>query len=122
MKPLNNLNNVERAKLLFELHPAQIPAFIKYATEVLNRQLADVTDLKANWNNGMISAEYWIGLMFDLRKQIVKYNPQISKSKALFSDQLFDGFLALITTTILGNYIAVNKDTKFNLTVQLLFM
>lgn len=120
MKSLQNLNNVERAKLLFELFPESIPGFITYVKEATANY--DKEDLRKTWSNGMIGVDWWISLLDDVQAILIKYGSSISKSKNLFSDQLFDGYNAFVTSTLLSNY--ANKsgiDKKFTAMVKILF-
>ena len=123
MKSLDKLNNVERAKLLFELFPDSIKGFVEWAQIYLESGLTEesLANMAKTWNNGMISYEMWVDLLRGVKKVIDKYKPTLHKSKFHFSDQLFDGYLAFVSTTLLSVYTEKQNNKKFNQTINLLF-
>jgi hypothetical protein len=123
MKTLETLNNVERAKLLFELFPDAIPAFLDCAKVIASRILKDPDSLKEQWNGVLITAGFWIELAKDTSQRIDKYHARLQTSSRLFSEQLFDGYNALFSSHCLQQYAANETCTnkRFAQLVAVLF-
>ena len=124
MKPLAQLNNVERAKLLFELFPGCISDFLVFQKEVTDNLMRDPDQLKENWDNGFITMEFWIRLAAETQKTLDKYNQRLTKRSQIFADQLFHGYKALYAAHCLQQYVKHHSpsDMHFKNAVELLFM
>lgn len=123
MQTLDKLNNVERAKLLFDLLPADIPAFIDF-TKSLAEQVTENPDaLREKWQTPLLNVEMWVRLAQAVYEAIKKYGSKLSKSGRLFSDQLFDGYLALFSVHCLQQFVqyAELKERRFKTAVELFF-
>jgi hypothetical protein len=123
MKPLAQLNNVERAKLLFELFPREIPDFLAFQKAVTDNLLRDPDQLKDDWNNQIFTIDFWIRTASDVNKALERYSLRLTKSSRLFADQLFDGYNALYTAHCLQQYIKhkTPESEKFKTVIELLF-
>ena len=123
MQPLTQLNNTERAKLLFELFPGEIPDFLFFLKSVTDNLVGDPDQLKERWINRFCSAECWLRLAGAIQKKLDRYKQQLPKRSRLFGDQLFDGYTALYTAHCLQQYIQHGKpaDAHFKNAVELLF-
>jgi hypothetical protein len=95
MKPLDQLNNVERAKLLHELMPGTIQDFLDYAKGLVTYIRTHQAELAESWGEQFFSFDAWLRLAQDAEKRIDRYGAQLVKSSRLFADQLFDGYTAL---------------------------
>jgi hypothetical protein len=104
MKPLRNLNNVERAKLLFELFPDEMPQFLAVMEEITQKVLKDPDQLRTKWEGQLITVEFWFQLIKKSIEINDKYGKKLSKNSKLFSDQLFDGYQALYSSHCLHQY------------------
>ena len=111
MKSLEQLNNVERAKLFFELFPENIPGIICCIKSIAGTICNDPADMKQKWKHQIFTAGFWIGLTADIRKRIDKYLQRLAKSSRLFSDQLFDGYNALFSVHCLQQYIKAEENS-----------
>lgn len=123
MKPLKDLNNVERARLLHSLFPAEIPAFLAFTLNLCAATQENEKDMRQRWDNPIISFNQWLTLVQNVEAAIKKYGPNSFKSRYLFSDQLFDGYNALYLSHCLHQYISRmnQEDRKFAAMVQILF-
>lgn len=123
MKPLNNLNTVERAKLLHELFPDEIPDILKYVKCLSITIEKEKEMLNSKWNNQLFSFAFWLSLAKDAEKKIDQYGEKLHKSSRLFADQLFDGYAALYLAHCLIQLITQQEyqNKKFAKAVQLLF-
>ena len=124
MKPLAQLNNAERAKLLFEWFPQEVPDFLVFQKAITENLLRDPAQIKDHWQNQFFTAEFWLKLAAIANKVLDKYKARLAGSSRLFSDQLFDGYVALYSAHCLHEYIKYNKqeDPKLTTAVELLFM
>jgi hypothetical protein len=115
MKQLEILTNVDRAKLLHELRPLPIKDYLEYAKGLIGYLQAHQKEIEPTWTNDMFSFQYWLSLALDVEKRIERYGDQLCKSSRLFSDQLFNGMLALWSADALLKYTETTecKDTKF---------
>lgn len=123
MKPLEQLLNVEKGKLLFELFPEDMPAVLQYAKSMSLTIQEEQEKIHLNWQNGLMSFDLWLSLAIQAEQVINKYGRQLEKSSSLFSDQLFDGYLAAYMAHCLIQFTTISKhpNRKFCLAVDLLF-
>ena len=123
MKPLEQLNNVERAKLLHELFKTEIPAFLTFAknTAVIIREQQET--YRNAWKDQLFTFDFWLRLACDTGEKIDRYGAKLESQSKLFSDQLFDGYHALFMAHCLHQYIQVHraKNEKFTKAIELLF-
>lgn len=123
MKPLNKLNNVEKAKLLFELFPEEMPQLIAFINDCTQSIINDPGKLKAKPIDQIDTTEFWQGLVDDAKRKLDLYGNKLAKRSRLFSDQLFDGNNSLYACYCLHEYLRSNSYTnrKFRYGVLLLF-
>lgn len=105
MKQLTALNNVERARILFELFPSEIPAFLEFQKSITDNLVSNPDQLKEKWENQFFNFEFWMSLVTEVQQKLEKYSYSLSKKSKLFADQLFDGYLALYSAHSLHEYI-----------------
>jgi hypothetical protein len=123
MKPLDNLNNVERAKLLHELFPNEIPASLKYVKSLSITIEEEKEILNSKWDNQLFSFAFWLSLAKDAERKIDQYGEKLHKSSRLFADQLFDGYAAFYLAHCLIQHTSQqeHQNKKFTKAVGLLF-
>lgn len=123
MQTLDKLNNVERAKLLFDLLPATIPAFIDFTKSLAERVTENPDTLREKWETPLLNVDMWLKLAGAVHDAIEKYGSSLSKSGRLFSDQLFDGYLALFSVHCLQQFVqhAELKEPRLKTAVELFF-
>ena len=123
MKPLEQLNNVERAKLLHELFKNEIPYFLTFAknTAVMIREQQE--EFRIVWKDQLFTFDFWLQLARETAENIGRYGSRLEKQSRLFSDQLFDGYHALFMAHCLQQYTKVHstKNEKFTKAIELLF-
>ena len=105
MKRLEQLDNVQRAKLLHELLPASIQGFIDYAKGSAVYMQAHQSEIAQSWDGQFFSFDAWLELAKDAEKRIDRYSDQLCKSSRLFSDQLFDGPTGIWSGDTLFKYV-----------------
>ena len=123
MKPLEDLINVEKARLLHELFPQEIPALLEYTNNMCLTILEDEQAIRNQWKNGLLTVEAWLSFVEEVRNKIGKYGKRLHTQSRLFADQLFDGYTALYMVHCMLSYTTIRKHSnhKFVLAIDLLF-
>ncbi len=123
MKPLEELTNVEKARLLHQLFPEEIPALLQYIEGVSQSIQERAPQERAAWTNGSFSFDCWLSLISDSQRSIRHYGNRLHSNSRLFADQLFDGYLAVYMVHCLTLYIRIRKHPrqKFVAAIDLLF-
>jgi hypothetical protein len=123
MKPLADMNNVEKAKLLHKLFPAEMPDLVDFIEGMAETTKEDGDLLRPNWNNPILSVDDWLNLAVQIGEAIKENKTKIAKSSNIFSDQLFEWLLALFTIHCVTTYTSVREhpNPKFTIAVNLLF-
>ncbi len=123
MKPLEDLINVEKARLLHELFPQEIPALLEYTNSMCFTILKDEQAIRNQWENGLITIEAWLSFVEEVRNKIGKYGKRLHTQSRLFACQLFDGYTALYMVHCMLLYTTIRKhgNHKFVLAIDLLF-
>ena len=123
MKPIEQLVNVEKARLLHQLFPSEIPALMEFVQSMCDTIKENEQSQRKQWENGLFGFDFWLSLVIEVEKKIKQYGVQLHKSNKLFSDQLFDGYLAFYMVHCLLVYTTTREHTnrKFTIAVDLLF-
>ena len=123
MKPFYNLTNVDKAKVLHELFPDEMPAFLEFVKSVSRLIDEKHAELNATWKHQLFTFEFWVNLSKDAENKINQYNKKLHTSSRLFADQLFDGYAAFFAVHCLIEYIkkADCKNEKFVKAVDMFF-
>lgn len=121
MKAVNEMNNVERGKLLADLFPSELQGILD-AIPLIYKMLSDnKEEIAGNWDNGLITFDFWLSLANRIDGIIAKEGKQLLKSRR-FSDQLFDGYNALFTIDCIVKYSEKErKGSNFYHLVNALF-
>ena len=123
MKPLSQLDNITRAKMLYELFPSEIPPFLEFMKAATENLLRDPDQIREKWNIPLFSVELWIRTATEINTAINKCGYKLSKSSRLFTDQLFDGYRALYSAHCLQQYVIhqTPENERFIQAVNLFF-
>ena len=70
MKPLEQLINVEKGKLLHELFPDEMPALLQHIKDTCSLIDTDKDTIKARWENGLLTADFWFALSGNVNRII----------------------------------------------------
>jgi hypothetical protein len=109
MKAIEQLTNVEKANLLHQLFPSEIPAFIAFVTGMAASIKEDEEQQRAQWDNGFLSFDFWLNQVEHVEEKIRRYDSRLHTSNRLFSEQLFDGYLAMYMNHCLVVYTTVKE-------------
>lgn len=121
MKTIQQLMNVDKAKIMFDLFRDEIPEFLEYTKALAEKVASDKEELITNWNNPFLSYHQWLQLAEYVADAIKKYGKNLTKSGNLFTDQLFDGYLAIFTNHCLEQYANKAQSPKFKLAIDLFY-
>ena len=123
MKPLEQLINVEKARLLHELFSQEIPALLTYTYNMCLTLLEDEQSMRSHWKNAFLTVDAWLSFIRTAKEIIDKYEKRLQKQSDLFADRLFEGFIALYMVHCLTLYSTVQRhpNHEFVLAVDLLF-
>lgn len=123
MKLLENLTNVEKARLLHELFPQEIPALLEFTNNMRIAIQEDEQLARDQWKNGLLTVEARLSFAEEVRSKIDKYRKKLHTHSRLFADQLFDGYHALYMVHCLTLYTTTHKHSnkKFVVAVDLFF-
>lgn len=122
MKALKDLTNTEKARLLHDLFPDEIPAFLENLDQVCCDFQTHKEEYAENWGEGFIPFNYWLSLSIETMKILERHKFNMKKSSRVFSDQLFYTYTSLFVNDRIIKYAdQVCKNEKFKLTVDLLY-
>lgn len=122
MKPLKEMNNLDKGKMLFDLFPEHRQSFVESLKEACEYFEKYKNEEEKEWTpNSLITFEFWFQLSETILKSIIKNTPFIYKKKGVFVDQLFDGYIALFTIDQLIKYSEQSMDFKFKNFVKSIF-
>jgi hypothetical protein len=123
MKAIEKLTNVEKAKLLHQLFPGEIVAFLDFVQDMCDTVQEEEKTQGLKWDDGLITFDFWLSLVNQIDRLLKKYSRKQFNSEHLFADQLFDGYLAMYMVHCLIIYTTTRilPNSKFTKAVDLLF-
>ncbi|MBV8388975.1 MAG: hypothetical protein JO080_04160 [Mucilaginibacter sp.] len=123
MKTIEQLTNVDKAKIIFDLFRNEIPEFLEYVGYMADKVLNDKDELTANWNNPFLSYQQWLSLSEHVSATVKRYDKTLSKSGNVFAEQLFGGYSALFTNHCLEQYgLHRVKSPRFTQAINLFYL
>ncbi|WP_018612078.1 hypothetical protein [Segetibacter koreensis] len=122
MKPLNKLTPLEKAELLFELFPQEMPGLIEFSTELTQSIIDNPEEMKKSINL-LHSTPFWFQLVHKAKINFDTYGNSLAEISSLFSKQLFDRYDHIYASYCLHQYLIKEKWTnrKFRDAIMLLF-
>lgn len=121
MKPFDELNIIDKARLLHELFPDEIKGFIEFMLQTTNAIATGQQNIKANWGGKQFTTDGWVELAKETDRRIVRNFDALQKNKQRFGDQLFDGYTGLFTVQCMREYMNVCESNKFAEAMKFLF-
>lgn len=125
MKPLQSMNNVDKGKLLATLFPEQVQGILESITAAHAFLNENEETLRSTWENTLLPFDFWLRLAEQAREIINNYGQKLAKSTSLFSDQLFDGYIAIFTIDCIAKHASsvppLPENNRYGLAVKLLF-
>ena len=121
MKPLQNLNNVEKGKLLAALFPEQVQGILDSLQQACQFLTDNEDAIRSSWDNTFVPFEFWYRVAGNVADAIIRNGKSLTKSSSLFADHLFDGHNALFTIDCIIKQAKHNENLKYRQAVALLF-
>lgn len=122
MRALSLLTGSEKARLLHDLFPNEIPLLLEDISLFCAAFEAEKEKYREKWNSGFMSFDYWQSLAEETAGIIKKHGFNMKKSSRVFSDQLYFTYTSLFVTDRIIKYAEQHsKDEKFKLVVRALF-
>lgn len=121
MKALHTLTGAEKARLLHELFPDEIPTLLEAIEEFCADFKASKEEYREHWKEGFMPFEYWQGLAEETAGLLKKYKFNMKRSSRVFSDQLYYTYTSLFVTDRIVKYAEASDNAKFKLIVQAFF-
>lgn len=123
MKALTQFTNVDKAALLHQLFPEEIPALLEFITGMCQSIKEDEALNRKAWDARFMSFDYWLTLTNQAEDLIKLKKSLMIKSYKVFSEQLFSGYTAIYVNHCICVYTKtkVHPNPKFSLAVQLIF-
>jgi len=104
MKSINQYSNIEKARTLHQLFPNEMKGFIAFAKAHAEETIEQKDKLAENWDSQPFQFNFWLQLAEEVAKKTKFYNGKLVTNSKLFSEQLFDGYLAIYTNNCFDLY------------------
>ena len=122
MKPVNKLTPIEKAELLFELFPQEMPGLIEFSRALTQSIIDNPEEMKKSMNL-LHSTPFWFQLVHKAKINFDTYGNSLAEIATLFSKLLFDKYDHIYGSYCLHQYLIEEKWTnrKFRDAIMLLF-
>lgn len=111
--------------MLATLFPEQVQRILDSLTAAHAFLNENEETLRSTWENTLLPFDFWMQLAEQVQSIIRNYGQKLTKSTSLFSDQLFDGYLAILTIDCIVKQAAalppLPENRRYGLAVQMLF-
>lgn len=123
MNSLHNFTNVDKAALLHQLFPQEIPALLEFISGMCQSIREEEDRNRKAWDDGFMSFDFWLSLLKETEQILKAKRQKMKDSHRVFSDQLFSGYTALFVNHCIWVYTSTRtpSNPKFTLAVRLLF-
>jgi len=122
MKALQDLTNTEKARLLYDLFPAEISLFLDDLTKVCEDLKEQKEAYLKEWDCSFIKFEYWFSLVEITADILKRHTFSMKKSSKVFSDQLFYMDTSFFVNDRIAKYADRKcQNEKFKIAVNLLY-
>ena len=123
MKPLTQLTNTDKAELLHQLFPDEIPQLLQFVQGLCEAIQENEETYLQKWDNGLFGFGFWLNQLREVESKIKKYDKRLHSDSQLFAEQLFDGFLDMYMVHCLTIYTTTRQhpNQKFIIAINLLF-
>ncbi len=123
MKPLQQLTNVERAKLLHEMFPEEIPAFLHFLQQFAITFREEQANARQRHEGQLFDVAFWLAKATEAEQKIDSYAGSLQDKAKRFARVLFDGDIALFSIRGLIEYVTVkvHPNSRFVAIVNALF-
>jgi hypothetical protein len=94
----------KNARPLHQLFPNAVKDFIAFAKAHAQSTIDHKDELFKNWDSQPFNFDFWLQLAEEVVKKTKLYNGKLITNSKLFSEQFFDGYLAIYTNNCLDHY------------------
>lgn len=112
MKPLHQMNNLERAYLLARLFPDEPKALTEFIKKEAELFISNRDQIYSQWTEKHITADLWFNFIDNFQRRYSRNGTRLYKNKRTFRDQLFDGYDALFTIHSVIRYTDQEQCSK----------
>jgi hypothetical protein len=99
-----------------------MPELIQFIQEVCNTIQREEDIIKLEWENQLLTAEFWFDLAVQVNCIIDRYGNKLGRSSRLFANKFFTGPVIIIIVHAMQKYDSAKlKKAKFIKAVELLF-
>src|ERR1700754_1128399 len=109
MKTLNKMRTVEKARLFHQLFTEQIPDLLD-CMEATCKRVAEANPESEVWDKGLFGEEKSFTIVHETKQVFDRYKKIMHHNSRIFSDQLFDGNLAVFAVYCLRS--CTGSDTR----------
>ena len=120
MRPLKDLTNVDKAKLLHQLFPDDINHMLTFLVDSANMILNNPTLMPQDWNH-KIALTTWQEQAGILKEKINEHRAQMLKESDCFAAALFKGYLDFFPIQCLKDYTLLTPHQKLADAIELFF-
>ena len=85
MKPFEQLNNIERARLLHQLFPGEIPALIQTMKNICGNIIDHPEFFPQIGEEALFTPGAWLAIASSIHNRLTKYTNRLNRSSRLFS-------------------------------------
>ncbi len=122
MKELTKMTNTEKARLLHDLFPEEMPHLLEYMLTICADLKENEESHRQNWTSGIMTFNLWLRLSEQAAMLIKKFRRDMEKSSRIFSYQLCFGYTAVYLNDQIIKYAAQEiQHPKFKLAINLLY-
>lgn len=122
MKTFKTFTNTDKAKLLHDLFPEEIPALLNEIQRVCAEFQKHKEKYAKDWDFGLMTFEMWLYLSEQANEIITRYRFNMVRSSRVFADQLcFTHAVLFINDRIIKYAEGVSKNEAFKLAVKMLY-
>ncbi|RLJ77340.1 hypothetical protein [Pedobacter alluvionis] len=122
MKALIDLTNTEKARLLHDLFPEEMPLFIEHLKKVCEDFNVNKEQYAKKWENGFMGFGYWFSLSEETARILKRHAFNMAKSSRVFSDQLFFTNTSIFVNDRIIKYAEhISANEKFKIAVELIY-
>lgn len=122
MHTLRQMSYEEKARLMHQLLPEQMPALVNFIAEMGRAIREDETRNRRQWKNTGLRFDVWLTLADEVGVRIYRNGRWMHKRCKVFASELFVEPVSLFTLHCIEVYRKTNRlDDKLELLLRLLF-
>ncbi|MFC0263707.1 MULTISPECIES: hypothetical protein [Cyclobacteriaceae] len=122
MKSIENMTNVDKAKLLHKLFPNEIPGLLTFINDTCQIFKEQEQEISESWDHPVFTFAFWRHKSKSIEQAILQFGDRLASESELFSIHLFEGYRAFFSVDCTVKYAErKSKNPKFKQAVDLLF-